>query len=60
LVGEAEGKDQLVELVIKDRNMLKYVVLELIGSIWLGIEKGASGCEKKANRGQRNIAFQKS
>ena len=38
MVGKVAGKDQLGELVIKDRNMLKYVVLELTGLIWLGIE----------------------
>jgi hypothetical protein len=48
LVCKAEGKDQLGELVIKDRNMLKFVFLELNGLIWLGIEKkGASGCGKR-------------
>ena len=39
MVGKALGKEQLGELVIKDRNMLKYVVLELSGLIWLSIEK---------------------
>lgn len=39
MVGKAEAKDQLGELVIKERNMLKYVVLDLSGLIWLGVEK---------------------
>jgi hypothetical protein len=46
LVGKAEGKDQLGDLVINGRSMLKYVVLELIGLIWLSIERVASVCGK--------------
>jgi hypothetical protein len=47
LVGKAERKDQLGELFINGRSMLKYVVLELIGLIWLGIEKGGERLWKK-------------
>jgi hypothetical protein len=47
LVGKAEGKDQLGELVIKDRNMLQYVVLELTGLIWLDIEKSGEWLRKR-------------